>query len=739
MRQSVHSMPFPAYAQHPLPVAATRFATLLALLLALAAPAPAVPLVENAASALAARPPVLEPGREQVRAASNVLRQLQSHYRQQPQDAALAARLFDNYLRTLDEQRIYFLAADINELQKLRGQFERAMRNGDLGPAFQIYNRFQQRQVERLQYMVAEVDKGIGRFDFGKDESVELERKDAAWAATRAEMNDIWRRRLKAAILDLRLSGKPDSEVQNLLGKRYRNQLNRTLQVRSEDAFSAYMNALTGLYDPHTEYQSPQTSENFNINMSLQLEGIGAVLQGEDEYTKVLRLIPGGPADRSGLLRPGDRIVSVAQGDKELVDVVGWRLDEVVNLIRGTKGSRVRLEVIPAAAKDAASTRIVPLVRDAVKLDEQAARKRVVEVNRNGKPFRVGVISLPAFYVDFDARSRGDANYRSTTRDVARLIDELRTDGIDALVLDLRNNGGGSLDEVQTLVGLFIRTGPVVQVRSADGRIDQAGDYDPGIHYDGPLAVLVNRLSASASEIFAGAIQDYGRGLVIGEQTFGKGTVQALRPLNQGQLKLTQAKFYRISGGSTQLQGVLPDISFPSLFDTERIGESALPDALPYDTIRPARFLRIGESARRLPQLLPELRQRSAQRTERNADFAYMREQQALLAESREQKLLSLNETVRRKERARLEQQSLEIENRRRKAAGEPLLKDFAELEKLNEELAAAPEEQRETPVDRAKLQETAQILADFVQLLRQPAAAPNTVEAAVKRPAVVQ
>ncbi|MFZ5755669.1 MAG: carboxy terminal-processing peptidase [Pseudomonadota bacterium] len=693
---------------------ARRWRLTAAIVLALTATvAGAVSLIEDNAAAQAARAPVLAPERDQARAGVNVVRQLQMHYRQQTIDAALADRLFDAYLKALDDQRIYFYASDIAELDKLQPKFEKALKMGDLDPAFHIFNRYQQRVVDRLQYLVGEIDKGVSRFDFGKEEFIELDRAEAAWPTTRAEMNDLWRRRLKAAVLDLRLSGKPDEEIQKLLGKRYRNQLNRTLQTRPEDAFSVYMNALTGLYDPHTEYLSPQTSQNFNINMSLQLQGIGAVLQSEDEYTKVVKLVPGSPADKSGQIKPSDRIVSVGQGTGELVDVIGWRLDEVVDLVRGPKGSRVRLEIIPANAKDSSETRVVTLTRDEVKLEESAARKKVIEVTSQGRPFKVGVIVLPTFYIDFDAAHRGDPDYRSTTRDVARLIEALRAEKVDGIVLDLRNNGGGSLEEVQSLVGLFIRSGPVVQVRWANGKVDAENDYDPTVLYDGPLAVMVNRLSASASEIFAAAIQDYGRGLVIGDQTFGKGTVQTLRPLNQGQLKVTQAKFYRISGESTQLKGVMPDIQFPSLVDHEEIGESALPNAMAWDTIRPARFSRIGDFS----SMLPELRKRSEQRAATDPDFQYVREQLELLEQNRRQKQLSLSENVRRSERDTLRQKSLDAENKRRKARGEPIVKDFEELEKLNEELAG--NEDKESPADHAMLVETGTLLADQIQIWR--------------------
>ncbi len=713
-----------SFFQRPSPV--SRFALLLLTLWATGTAMASV--IDDNAAALAARAPTLTPEREEVRAGVNVVRQLQSqHYRQLTIDGALAGQLFDAYLKALDEQRIYFYAADVDELKKLSPQFERAIKLGDLNPAFQIYNRYQQRVVERLQGLVADIEKPISRFDFGKEESIETDRKDSPWIVGKSEMNDLWRKRLKAAILDLRLSGKNDAEIQKTLARRYRTQLNRILQTRPEDAFSTYMNAFTGLYDPHTEYFSPQTSENFNINMSLQLQGIGAVLQSEDEYTKIVKLITGGPADKSGLIKANDRIVSVAQGNEELVDVVGWRLDEVVNLIRGTKGSTVRLEIIPASAQDSSQTRVISLVRDEVKLEEQAARKKIIEVKSEGRAYRMGVIVLPTFYIDFDAAHRGDPDYRSTTRDVANLISSLRAEKVDGIVLDLRNNGGGSLEEVQSLVGLFIRSGPVVQVRWANGRVEPEGDADPDVLYGGPLAVLTNRLSASASEIFAAAIQDYGRGLVIGEQTFGKGTVQTLRPLNQGQLKITQAKFYRISGESTQLKGVLPDLTLPSLIDHETIGESALPNAMAWDIIRPARFLRIGDFS----SMLPELHKRSDKRVAIDPDFQSIREQAALLATGRAQKELSLRESTRRAERDSLRANALSIENKRRKARGEPLLKNADEMEKLDEE--QAQNEDRETPADRATLTEAGTILADQIQLWR--ASQANKVPAALAAP----
>ncbi len=477
------------------------------------------------------------------------------------------------------------------------------------------------------------------------------------------------------------------------------------------------MNSLAETYDPHTEYFSPRSSENFNINMSLSLEGIGAVLQNDDEYTKIVRLVPAGPADKSKLLAPGDRIVAIAQGGEDFVDVVGWRIDEVVDLIRGPKGSQVRLQVIPAAAADEHQTRTVSIIRNTIKLEEQAAQKRVLEIIRNDRPYRIGVIKLPTFYADFQGMQAGDPNYRSTTRDVKRLIAELKEEKIDGLVLDLRNNGGGSLSEANSLVGLFIETGPTVQIRNAGGEIEVMGDADPSVDYDGPLTVMVNRLSASAAEIFAGAIQDYGRGLVVGSTSFGKGTVQSLRDLNHGQLKITEAKFYRISGASTQHRGVEPDINLPNIYDNKDIGEAALPNALPWDTIPPARYLPYGGYESQLTRI----RSLSLQRQSLDPDFRYLNAQIALADKLKGITTLSLNEKTRKKEQDELDAQRLAIENARRKEKGQELLKSWREAEAANDsdgnpDTVDAPDPgAKEKPEDEAYVREAAQVLLDSV------------------------
>ena len=516
----------------------------------------------------------LQPDREQVIASLNVVELLRRHhYNKPPLNDERSIQIYDNYLKLLDPSRSYFIAADIAEFNQWRTKFDDLLKSGDLEPGFTIYRRHLTRLEERLNFALAELGKGVDKIDFTIDEELQIDREKAPWAKDRAELDELWRKRVKDEVLRLKIAGKETKDIQELLTKRYKNQLSRLKQTRGEDAFQAYINAFATTYDPHTTYLSPDNAENFDINMSLSLEGIGAVLQSDNEYVKVVRLVPAGPAEKSKQIAPADKIVGVAQGNDEMVDVIGWRLDEVVKLIRGPKGSTVRLEVIPASNPPSDQTsKVVTITREAVKLEEQAAKKKVLELKHEGRDYKLGVIELPAFYLDFKAFRAGDPNYKSTTRDVKRLLDELQAEKVDGVVIDLRNNGGGSLQEATELTSLFIEQGPTVLVRNADGRVDVLADENKGVYYSGPLAVLVNRLSASASEIFAGAMQDYHRALILGGQTFGKGTVQTIQPLNHGELKLTLAKFYRVSGQSTQHQGVIPDITYPDVMDTKDIG-----------------------------------------------------------------------------------------------------------------------------------------------------------------------
>ncbi|MAD46598.1 MAG: tail-specific protease [Oceanospirillaceae bacterium] len=658
----------------------------------------------------------LKPSRELAMTTQQIMNNLlRGHYEHQRLNDQLSSQILDILYDDIDSSRSYLLQSDINEFEKYRYRLDEALSRGEMAPAFHIFNRFQERVSERLSYLLTELKEHARDYRFDVDERLDLDRENAPWAKSRDELDELWRKRLKNSILNLKMAGKENDAIIELLQKRYQNQLNRVHQSKPEDAYQTFMNAVTRAFDPHTQYFSPRNTENFNINMSLSLQGIGAVLQSEDEHTKVVRLVPGGPAAKAANLEPADKIIGVGQGDGDMVDVIGWRLDEVVDLIRGPKGTKVRLEILPANSTGT-NSKTIAIVRDEVKLEEQSAQKEVIEVKDGDETHRVGVIDIPTFYIDFQGRMENKPDYRSTTRDVSRLINELKDEDIEGLIIDLRNNGGGSLEEAINLTGLFIPQGPVVQVRSTHGRVEVLPDVDPSVLYDGPLTVLVNRLSASASEIFAGAIQDYGRGLIVGGQTFGKGTVQSLRPLRHGQLKITQAKFYRVSGDSTQHQGVIPDILYPSLFDKEKIGESALDEALPWDTIRPAEFVREDMVS---PDL-SLLREKHQKRIEHNPDFRFLREQKALIEELRDQTQVSLNEKTREEERQQNEDKRLKIENERRKAKGLELLTSLDEETEKEEEKETAEEagiSKDSDPQDDALLMETGHILMDYINI----------------------
>lgn len=617
------------------------------------------------------------------------------HYEKQRLNDDLSSKIFDLYIKSMDSNRSYFLQSDIDEFEQFRYKLDDSLIAGTLKPPFLMYNRLQQRITERLSFLLKQLPEKAKQYDFTTDEHIRIDREDAAWAKDTAELDDLWRKRLKNSILNLRLADKEDDAIYELLTKRFQNQLNRTHLSNEDDGFQIYMNAVSHAFDPHTAYFSPRNTENFNINMSLSLQGIGAVLQTEDEHTKVVRLVPAGPAAKAGELQPADKITGVGQEDGDIVDVIGWRLDEVVDLIRGAKGTTVRLEIIPSEAADL-KTKVIKIVRDEVKLEEQSAQKEIIEVPQGDKIVKIGVIDIPTFYIDFQGRQEGKKDFRSTTRDVEKLIKELKQEGVDGIIVDLRSNGGGSLDEALSLTDLFIDRGPVVQVRYSNGFVQvlpEKQNQQAGVLYDGPLAVMTNRLSASASEIFAGAIQDYGRGLIVGGQTFGKGTVQSVLPLDHGQIKLTQAKFYRVSGDSTQHQGVIPDILFPSLFDKEKIGESALDEALAWDTIPPARY----KSKHEFHQWLPALREQHQRRIENNPDFIYLNEQKNLMTELRKRTEITLNEKQRKQEREDNEKQRLSIENQRRKAKGMELLESLKELDDEEESDSSSTDKEPST------------------------------------------
>ncbi len=648
------------------------------------------------------------------------------HYSGKPYNDAMSSQHLDVYIDRLDPGKMFFTAADIEDFEKYRRVMDDDLAKGRLDAGFNIFNRFQARLEARLDKVLATLPATVESLDFNREEVILLDVATREWAQSQKELDERWRKQIKNQVLSLKLTDKAAEEIAPTLEKRYTNQLNRVKQYNSQDVFQTYANSLAELYDPHSNYLSPRRSENFNINMRLSLEGIGAVLQTEDEYTKVARLVPAGPADKQGELRPSDRIIAVGQGEEgELEDVIGWRLDEVVELIRGPKDSIVRLKVIPAKAKFPDERKVVRIVRNKVKLEEQSAQKKILEIPAGEDTIRVGVIDIPAFYIDFEAMRRGDESYKSTTRDVKKLLEELQDEGVAGIVIDLRNNGGGSLQEANELTGLFIEYGPTVQIRHAsrkiwrDGKnVWRDGKRLKGDYYDGPLVVLLNRLSASASEIFAGAIQDYQRGIIVGDRSFGKGTVQTLIPLTEGQLKVTESKFYRISGDSTQHRGVVPDIEFPSLFNTEEVGESALDRALNWDKITPVRHRNYND----LTTVLPVIREQFEQRSGLNPDFVYLEDQVALARETRELKELPLNETARKAFRDGREEKALQIENKRRKAKGETLLSVLEDEEEEETSLDDAHlESDEDEPVeDDVLLMEAGHVLVDTILLKRQ-------------------
>ncbi|MBF0264140.1 MAG: carboxy terminal-processing peptidase [Gammaproteobacteria bacterium] len=641
------------------------------------------------------------------------------HYLGTKLDDELSKQTYSAYIKSLDPTRSIFNQKEINQFDKFSVYIDEALTRGQLEPAFIIYNQYLKNQTERLSYMYNRLVFDFDKIDLSLDETLETDREEAAWEKDDQAVRDLWRRLLKNNVLSEKINAKDsDEKIIETLSKRFKNQLNRLKQTKSEDAFRIFINALAESYDPHTQYFSPRVSENFNIQMKLSLEGIGAMLSEEDGFTKIKRLVPGGPAHKAGDLAAGDRIIGVGQDlDGEIVDVIGWRLDDVVQLIRGKKGTMVRLKIIPHTASDDSENAIIQIVRNTVNLEEQSARKEMINIDNGNKTYKVGIINLPTFYIDFKGAQEHQDNYRSSTRDVKKLLLELKEENINGLVLDLRNNGGGSLQEVNTLLGLFIKSGPTVQIKSADGETVALEDEDHEVIYNGPLVVLVNRLSASASEIFAGAIQDYQRGLVIGDQTFGKGTVQALQPLIEGQLKVTHAKFYRVSGDSTQNQGVIPDILFPSTVDKTEIGESALPDALVWDKIDAAKYVQYPS----LQTVIEPLKELHNKRAANDPDFTYVANIKARRDKIKSDTLVSLNLKQRQAKSKESQQNILAIENKRRQQKGKKTYASFTDMKNKLKELDEANEAKSEAEVvsdeSKAFLHETAKIVVDFIKL----------------------
>lgn len=660
---------------------------------------------------------VLSPGPNQARSTALISELVRNYHYSRPQfDDRLSSSMLDRYIESLDPNKHFFLAQDISSFERYRYRLDDAFKGADANPAFEIFNTYKRRLEQRIQYALQLLEE---KHDFSVDEEFLINYEDEPWLSSARQLDELWRKRVKNDILNLKLAGKSEEEITDTLRKRYERLLRRTRQQTVNDVFQIFINAYTNSIDPHTVYFSPHNSENFNINMRLSLEGIGAALRSKNEYTLVQKVIPGGPADLSGLLKPRDRIIGVAQGQGEMLDIIGWRLQDVVEKIRGPKNSVVRLLLLPHSSGPDGPTKEITLVRDKIKLEEQAAKASMINITQGALETRIGVIDIPTFYLDFEARSRGDANFKSTTRDVRHLIQDLLKQGADGIVIDLRDNGGGSLSEATELTGLFIPQGPVVQVRGTSGDIDVNEDPDPGLAYNGPLAVLVNQNSASASEIFAGAMQDYGRALIIGEPTFGKGTVQTLVDLNRfsrskddlGQLKVTIAQFFRINGDSTQHRGVRPDIIFPTVLDFDDHGERSLDNALPWAKVASARYSRLNNNW----VDMEALRAMHRDRVGKDDGFSYLLSLGNEMKRVQERKSISLMEDARRKERDALRQRNLDLENEFRVSRG---LDRLTLEDKDQDEDEFVEQDRGDDPVLKIKLDEAARILADYINSL---------------------
>ncbi|MFT7774195.1 carboxy terminal-processing peptidase [Roseateles sp.] len=673
-----------------------------------------------AADSELAYPPLLKPAVQEAKAARLAAELLSRyHYKAVPLDDALSSKVFDQYLRALDPEKSYFLQSDIDRIGVERSRLDDAILSEDLRAPFEIFNLYERRVVERMAYARSLLREG---FDFASDETLMIDRKDQAWPATEADARDLWRKRVKNDWLRLKLAGQDDEAIAKVLDKRYDSASKRLGKITGADAFEAFMNAYTMAIEPHTNYLGPRAAANFDIAMRLSLAGIGAVLTDIDGYATIRELVAGGPASLSGQLQVGDRIVGVAQGaTRAMDDVVGWRLDDTVALIRGAVGSTVRLDVLPADKGPDAPSKTVVLVRNTIKIQDSAAKAKVYSVTTGEGKRLIGVITLPSFYEDVDALRKGDKEYRSAGGDVAKLLVDLKAQKVDAVLMDLRNNGGGSLREAIGLTGLFVGKVPVVQTRNAKGEVSVGENVSTDLAWGGPMGVLINRASASASEIFAAAIQDYGRGLIIGEQSFGKGTVQTVASLDQvarnvsptyGELKMTVAQFFRVNGSTTQLRGVTPDIGYLQSDNATLFGESSYENALPWAHVKAADYAAVGDITAQLPRLLAW----HESRVQRDHEYQGLLEDIAKARERRKANVISLNETVRRKERAAMEARLTAMLGTEGAAAGGELADDGLQFNerKLSKDLAL---EKTRKSVNDVLLNEAVSILSDSVAL----------------------
>lgn len=668
----------------------------------------------------------LQPDQQQSIVAKEVASLISSYnYKKVSLNDSLSTVVYNRYIKALDENHNYLLASDVKDFDRFKTALDDDLKAGNLNDVFYIFNVYQKRYLERINYSLTQLDKA---YDFSKNETFTYDRENQPWVGSEGDMNKLWSQRVKYDLLNLKLASTDLAKNKETLRKRYQNLLSQSKKLSNQDVFQLFMDSFTESVDPHTNYFNPANAANFNIEMSRSLEGIGASLMSENEYVTIKTIVAGGPADKSKQINIDDRIIGVAQGKtSEFQDIVGWRIENAIALIRGTKGTTVRLRLLPKGAAASSKPKVVEMVREKIVLKDQLARKEIRTYNSNGKTVKIGIINVPAFYIDFNAYRAKDPNYQSTTRDVKLILDTLKRANVDGVILDLRQNGGGSLIEAIELTGLFIKNGPVVQVRDTRNRVEINEDEDPSVAYAGPLAVMTDRFSASASEIFAGAIQDYGRGLIIGTQTYGKGTVQSAIELDKvinpsikemissiakksttsttgaeskfGQLNLTIAKFYRISGSSTQHKGVMPDISFPSVIPLDKYGEDTEPSALPFDMIAKSAYTKVGD----LSPAIPALTKLHEQRMAGSANYKYLLEDIADYKKRQSEKSITLNEQELKKQRDTDEQTSFEHNNQRRAALGLAPLKK-GQTRPKNEDL------------DFLKM-EAGQILTDFINL----------------------
>ncbi len=626
-----------------------------------------------------------------------------SHYNHTKVDDKLSSLIFSKFIESLDENRSYFTQNEINAFEIYRFKIDDMLGSDAIDPIYDIFNTYRKRASERMEFALALLEKEP---DFTLQESFKFDRSDIDWPSTSVELDEIWRKRVKNDALSLILNDKTWDEAKEILTKRYERFSKQLNQINSDDIFETFMNSAVHSLDPHSSYFSPRNSEEYQIQMSLSYFGIGASLSIEDDYVSIVNIIPGGPAAIDGRLKPKDRITGISQGeDKSMTDVIGWRLDDVVRLIRGPENTVVKLQILPGDSNPGETENIIELTREQIKLEESAAKSKIIETQREKEKFKIGVIDIPSFYRDFRALKSGDEEFTSTTSDVKRLLSNLENDNIDALVIDLRNNGGGHLTEATALTGLFIDNGPVVQLRNANGRISRLDDPDPVPRsaYNGPLIVLVNRYSASASEIFAAAIQDYERGIVVGQQTYGKGTVQNLYALDQyvrrnqdelGQLTLTIGKYYRVTGESTQNRGVIPDIELPSYIDIDNTGESSRDTALPWDKIKPSRY----KKNKSMEDPINQLRELHTERRKTDPELIFLLKDIEESFLYRKQTTVSLNLNKRISEREEREERKEVIDNLRVKANNNDETQEESEDRDIN-------------------LNETAAIASDLVKL----------------------